>query len=332
MNIIIPMAGMGKRLRPHTLTNPKPLFPIAGKPIVHRLVEDIANVIDEPINEIAFITGRFGEQVEKDLIQIAEKLGAKGSIYYQDTPLGTAHAIYMAEKALTGRVTVAFADTLFFADFKIDTNQQGTIWTKKIENPEQFGVVQKDAEGYVINFVEKPKEFVSDEAIIGIYYFADGDMLRNEIKHLLDNNIVVKGEYQLTDALENMKQKGVKFTTATVSHWLDCGNKAAVLDSNYKVLTHNPNAANIHSSAEIINSTIHQPVFIAEGVKIENSIIGPHVSIGSNSHLRNTIIQNSIIMNNATAKNIVLENSVLGNHSTIDNQSQELNLGDYSQF
>ncbi|MBY0426847.1 MAG: nucleotidyltransferase family protein, partial [Cytophagales bacterium] len=149
MKIIVPMAGMGKRMRPHTLTVPKPLVPIAGKPIVTRLVEDIAKVCGQKIDEVAFIIGDFGKEVEKKLIDVAESIGAKGSIYYQDKPLGTAHAILCAKESLEGPVIVAFADTLFKADFKLDANQDGIIWVHKVEDPRPFGVVQLDASGSI---------------------------------------------------------------------------------------------------------------------------------------------------------------------------------------
>ena len=236
MKIIVPMAGRGSRLRPHTLTVPKPLIPIAGKPIVQRLVEDIVKVCDQKVEEIAFIIGDFGKETEDNLISIADKLGAKGSIYYQDVPLGTAHAILCAAPSLDGNLVVAFADTLFRADFTLDSDADGVIWTKRVENPSAFGVVKKDEQGFITDFIEKPAEFVSDEAIIGIYYFKDGTYLKNELQYLIDNDIKDKGEYQLTNALENMKNKGSKFTSGTVNEWMDCGNKNVTVETNGKIL------------------------------------------------------------------------------------------------
>src|SRR4051812_37811740 len=170
MKIIVPMAGMGKRMRPHTLTIPKPLIPVAGKPIVQHLVEDITKVCHEKVDEIAFVIGNFGKEVEKKLVSIAEAEGAKGSIYYQDEPLGTAHAILCAKEALKGKVVVAFADTLFRTDSKMTDDCDGIIWVKQIEDPRQFGVVKVNSENTITDFVEKPPVFVSDLAIIGIYY------------------------------------------------------------------------------------------------------------------------------------------------------------------
>ena len=229
MNIIIPMAGMGKRMRPHTLTVPKPLLPIAGKPIVQRLVEDIAKVCGSQIDEVAFIVGHFGAEVEKKLLAIAASVGARGSISYQEEALGTAHAILCAKEALLGNVVVAFADTLFKADFTLDTTKEGIIWVQKVEDPRPFGVVKLDDQNRITDFVEKPAEFVSDLAIIGIYYFRDGAYLRQELQYLLDHDIRDKGEYQITNALENMKNKGTRFEPGQVTEWLDCGNKDATV-------------------------------------------------------------------------------------------------------
>ena len=195
MKIIVPMAGRGSRLRPHTLTVPKPLIPIAGKPIVHRLVEDIAKVLNDTIDEIAFIIHEsFGKKVEEDLIAIAAKLGAKGTICYQNEALGTAHAILCAKEAMQGPIVVAYADTLFRADFNLEKDADSVIWVKQVEDPSAFGVVQLNDKNDIVDFVEKPKEFVSDLAIIGIYYFKSGETLRKELEYLLDNNIIKGGE------------------------------------------------------------------------------------------------------------------------------------------
>ena len=185
---------MGTRMRPHTLTVPKPLIPVAGKPIVKRLVEDIIRVCNENVDEIAFvISPAFGKQVEDMLVKMAESLGAKGSLYYQKEALGTAHAVHCAKESLDGNVIVAFADTLFIADFKLDTNQDAIIWCQKVEDPSAFGVVKLNSEGRITDFVEKPQEFVSDLAIIGIYYFKDGKNLGKELQYLIDNDINVGG-------------------------------------------------------------------------------------------------------------------------------------------
>lgn len=331
MKIIVPMAGRGSRLRPHTLTVPKPLIPIAGKPIVQRLVEDIVKVAGQAVDEIAFIIGDFGKETEDHLKKVAEGLGAKGSIYYQDEPLGTAHAIMCAKDSLTGPVVVAFADTLFRADFTLDVEHDGVIWTKRVENPKAFGVVKKDANGIITDFVEKPEEFVSDEAIIGIYYFKDGDFLKSELQYLLDNDIKDKGEYQLTNGLENMKAKGSKFTSGTVNEWMDCGNKNVTIETNGKILGFIADEEDLVSSeAQIENSKIIPPCYIAPGSKISNSTIGPRVSVGANTVVDNSTLSDVLIQEDSEVRNAKLSNSMIGNKAKFDGNFREISIGDYS--
>ncbi|MBK9637480.1 MAG: NTP transferase domain-containing protein [Bacteroidetes bacterium] len=330
MRIIVPMAGMGKRMRPHTLTTPKPVIPVAGKPIVQHLMEDIIRMCNQKVEEIAFVVGHFGEEAEKNLIKIAEDLGAKGSIHYQDTPLGTAHAILCAEAALKGPVVVAFADTLFSADFKMDPNCDGVIWVKQIEDPRQFGVVKTSADDTITDFVEKPQEFVSDLAIIGIYYLKDGEYLRSELQYLIDNDIKDKGEFQLTNALENMKAKGKILKAGKVDEWLDCGNKDATVYTNLRVLEMKYPNNHIATSAKINNSVIIPPCFIGDDVSIESSVVGPHVSIGKNTKVINSILKNSIVRDHTRLKNAGIDNSLIGNYVHYHGQLKDLSIGDYS--
>lgn len=331
MRIIVPMAGKGSRLRPHTLTVPKPLIPIAGKPIVQRLVEDIAKVVDEKIEEIAFIIGDFGPAIEKKLINIAEKLGAKASIYYQLEPLGTAHAIYCAKESMSGPVIIAFADTLFKADFQLHKHSDGVIWVKKVEDPSAFGVVKLDASGIIEGIVEKPQSFVSDLAIIGIYYFKDANKLMFEIDHLIKNNIRTGNEYQLTDALDTLRNKGAKFTLGKVNDWMDCGNKNATVETNSKILEYEKEEVAVYpDNAKIINSLIIPPCFIGENVSIINSKIGPDVSLGNGTKIDNSNIENSLIQEDTLISYGNLSNSMIGNSAKYFGVSSELSLGDYS--
>jgi glucose-1-phosphate thymidylyltransferase len=334
MKIVIPMAGRGSRLRPHTLTTPKPLIAFTGKSIVKRLVEDIVSICDDKIDEIAFVIGDFGDEVKIDLLKIASDLGAKGTVVYQKKPLGTAHAILCAKQTLVGNVVVAFADTLFKADFKLDKSNDGIIWVSKIDDPSAFGVVKTDSNNIITDFVEKPKDFVSDLAIIGIYHFKDGENLKNELQYLLDNNIKDRGEFQLTDALENMKRKGLKFSTGKVDEWLDCGNKDATVYTNTRVLEHNKSKDMIDSSAQIINSEIIQPCFIGANSKIKNCIIGPYVSIGKETTIIDSELKNTIIQSQSNLINAKLSNSMVGNLVQFNghNITQEISIGDYSEI
>lgn len=332
MKIIVPMAGMGKRMRPHTLTIPKPLIPVAGKPIVQHLVEDITKVCHEQVDEIAFVIGNFGAEVERDLIRIAESQGAKGSIYYQHEALGTAHAIMCAKDSLKGKVVIAFADTLFKTDMIHDNpDSDGTIWVSRIDDPRMFGVVKLDNKGVITDFVEKPQTFVSDLAIIGIYYFKDGENLRSELQYLLDNDIRDKGEYQITNALENMKAKGKQLHAATVQEWLDCGNKNATVHTNNRVLEIKPGAAcNKTEPGNIVNAIIVEPCYIGNDVKIHNSIIGPHVSIGSGTTIVDSVIRNSIVQGSCKIVTQCIADSMIGNHVVLEGRMSDLNMGDYT--
>jgi len=332
MNIIIPMAGMGKRMRPHTLTTAKPLIPIAGKPIVQRLVEDILATSNEKVEEIAFIIGpSFGKEVEQHLVSVAEALGARGKICYQDVPLGTAHAILCAGDTLTGNVFIAFADTLFKAEFSIDTSKDAIIWTQKVEDPTAFGVVKLNDNNEIEAFVEKPKDFVSDLAIIGVYYFRDGDRLKKELQRLIDNNITLKGEYQITDAMEHMLKNGVKFYTDQVQEWLDCGNKEATVYTNQRILAIKSTTEQlVSSSARVVDSIIIPPCYVADNVVIKNSVIGPHVSLEKGVTIEDSRIKNSIVQADSIVKNVNLENSMLGKSVNYTDKPTECSLGDFS--
>lgn len=324
------MAGRGSRLRPHTLTVPKPLVPVGGKPIVHRLVQDIAKTSSEKIEEIAFVIGDFGKEVESELIKVAEKLGAKGTIYYQDKALGTAHAVLCAAESLSGPVVVAFADTLFKADFTLDKEADGILWVKQIDDPSAFGVVKLDENDVIIDFVEKPTTFVSDLAMIGIYYFKEGEKLKVELQYLIDNGIIKGGEYQLPDALRNLTKKGAKFKPGKVTEWLDCGNKVVTVHTNQRVLEFDKDEELVSKDLIATNSVVIPPCFIGEHVVLENSVIGPHVSLGRGTTVKNSVVTNSIVQKNAMITNSILQDSMIGNNAKILSHGKVISIGDYT--
>ena len=336
MNIIIPMAGRGSRLRPHSLTTPKPLLPVAGKPIVERLVEDIVRMLPESIDKIAFITGRFGEESENALLEVAKRLGAEGRICYQDEPLGTAHAILCGEELLEGPVVVAFADTLFRADFTISADADGVLFTQKIEDPRAFGVVVTDEGGNITDYIEKPQEFVSDQAMIGIYSFKDGARLKKELKLLIDNNVLLAGEYQLPEALRNMTKSGLKFIPGEVSEWMDCGNKKVTIETNRRVLNILEEEGRLHEgdgidpSANIIDSTIVPPCYIGPGVTIVRSVVGPHVSLGANTAVTNSTLQDCLIQGNTKIDNSVMDGAMIGAKASVVGTPLDVSIGDFS--
>jgi len=334
MKIIVPMAGRGSRLRPHTLTVPKPLIPVAGKPIVHRLVEDIVGVLDQEIEEVAFIIHEsFGQKVEEDLIAIAEKLGARGTIYYQNEALGTGHAIMCAKESLSGPAVIAYADTLIRADFKLDPTADAVIWVKQIDNPEAFGVVKLNDKNEIIELVEKPQEFVSDLAVIGIYYFKDVAVLKQELQGVLDNNIQNGGEYQINDGIKAMMEKGRIFKTGEVNEWMDCGNKNVTVETNTRMLGFlEADKADLVSKNVKLegDSKIIPPCYIGDDVVLINATVGPNVSLGKGCHVKDSRIKNSLVQTHAHIKNADLDNAMIGNHASFDGKFTSISIGDYS--
>lgn len=332
------MAGIGSRLKPHTLTVPKPLTRIAGKTIVQQLVEEIVKVVGQKVTDIGFIIGPaskgFPADTEQQLIAIAENLGAKASVFIQHQALGTAHAIHQARTLLDGPCVVAFADTLFKADFTLNSKDDGVIWVKKVDNPKAFGVV-KLKDGIITDFVEKPDVFVSDLAIIGIYYFKEAEKLRFEIDYLIDNDIKGKGdEYQLTDALENIKKKGAQFVPGTVSDWMDNGNKEVTVETNKKVLeyAHKEGKNLVSDTVKLNNSKIIPPCYIGEDVVLNNSTVGPYVSLGASSLVENSKIQNSLIQQKVTITNAKLDYAMIGNNVVFNGEFTRVSLGDFSEL
>jgi len=327
------MAGRGSRLRPHTLTVPKPLIPIAGKPIVHRLVEDIAGVLNQSIEEVAFIIHEsFGKTVESELIAIAEKLGAKGTIYYQNEALGTGHAIMCAKDSLSGPAVIAYADTLIRANFDLDKSADSVIWVKQVDQPEAFGVINLNEANEIVELVEKPIEFVSDLAVIGIYYFKDVGMLKNELQLVLDNNIIHGGEYQINDGIKQMMAKGMKFVPGQVDEWMDCGNKNVTVETNSRMLNFLKQDGEQLIAKNIVldNATIIEPCFIGKDVVLKNSTVGPNVSLGNGCKVENSTIKNSLVQNLTVIKNANLDNAMIGSHASFDGNFTSISIGDYS--
>jgi glucose-1-phosphate thymidylyltransferase len=336
MKIIVPMAGRGSRLRPHSLTVPKPLIPVAGQPIVHRLVKDIAKVLKQPIDEIAFVLGDpawFGDDVVSSLETLATDLGAKASIYRQDKPLGTGHAIMCAEPSLSGPAVIAYADTLIRAEFDLDPTADSVIWTKQVDNPEAYGVVKLNDNDEIVELVEKPESFVSDQAVIGIYYFKDVAVLKGKLQEILDENVMNGGEYQINDGIKRMMAEGKIFKTGTVDEWMDCGNKAITIETNRRMLGFlkaDGEEQLVASSATLENATIIEPCFVGDNVVLKNTTIGPFVSVGNGTVIENSTIENSLIQTYTEIKNAKLNNAMIGNHVKYNGEFTSISIGDYS--
>jgi len=330
------MAGRGSRLRPHSLTVPKPLIPVAGQPIVHRLVKDIAKVLKQPIEEIAFVLGDpafFGDEVVESLTELAEELGAKASIYRQDQPLGTGHAIMSAKASLSGPAVIAYADTLIRAEFDLDPTADSVIWTKQVDNPEAYGVVKLNDNDEIVELVEKPESFVSDQAVIGIYYFKDVAVLKEKLQEILDENVMNGGEYQINDGIKRMMADGKVFKTGTVDEWMDCGNKAITIETNQRMLGFlkaDGEEQLVASSAKLENSNIIEPCFVGENVVLKNTTIGPFVSVGNGTVIENATVKNSLIQTYTEIKNANLDNAMIGNYVKYNGEFTSISIGDYS--
>jgi len=327
MKLIIPMAGRGTRVRPHSHTTPKPLLPVAGTMIVERIVETFSRTLDGTIDEIVYILGPdFGQEIKDRLTEMSERHDAKASFGVQEVARGTAHAVSCAGEKLNGEVIIVFADTIFDTDKTVTVEgADSVIWLKEVDDPSRFGVaVEKD--GQITDFVEKPSEPISNLAIIGVYYFKKGQELMKEIQYLLDNNIVGHGdEYQLTDALDRLLKNDNVFKKATVEEWLDCGTLPAWLDTVGQILEKED-----HDYGEYEGTTIHPPVYFGDDVEITGSEIGPNVSVESGTTIKNSTVKNTIIQHNASLKGCELDGCTVGNHADLTGVKGEIHVGDHS--
>jgi glucose-1-phosphate thymidylyltransferase len=312
------------------------MLPVAGMPIVSRLVRDIVKLLDQPVTNIGFVLGDpifFGDEVVDELQQLAKELGAKAHIFRQFKALGTGHAILCAEPLLSGPTVIAYADTLIRADFALDRNADATIWVKKVKNPEAYGVVETNSKGEIKGLVEKPQTQVSDLAVIGIYYFKEAADLKDELTAVMDEKLTRGGEYQINDGILRMIQKGKRFTTAEVSEWMDCGNPVITVETNQRMLRIlETEGERLEGTYTNNNSTVIPPCYIADGVEIHNSTIGPFVSIGPDTRIENSTIENSMIQSNCVLSGVKLKDAMLGNHVKYNGDFSVVSLGDYTEL
>jgi len=330
MKLIIPMAGRGTRLRPHTHVTPKPLIPVRGTPMVERIIQTIAGVVPGEIEEAVFILGPdFGQEVRDGLTEICDRLGVRAAFGVQDRPLGTAHAVIQAGDHLTGECVVIFADTLFYMEEKLDTaTADAVLWVKHVDDPRRFGVVVKDENGNITDFVEKPSEPISNEAIIGIYYIKDAASLRREIDYIIEHDVRgAGGEFQLTDALDRMLKEGSVFRTAHVSEWLDAGTIPALKETTGIILKREQART---FPGESTNSIIIDPVFIGPGAQVRDSVVGPGVAIEAGARVSNSVLKDTIVFGEATIEDSFLADAVVGRHAEVRRFAGTLNIGDHA--
>lgn len=329
MKLIIPMAGRGTRVRPHSHVTPKPLLSVRGKSMVERIVETFIRVLPQGLDEGVFVLGPdFGADIREQLTDICERHDMQAHFAVQDEPLGTAHAVAAAGNHLEGEGIVVFADTVFDMDPGVDLEGVDVMaWVKHVEDPSRFGVAVREGDR-VVELVEKPQELISNEALIGIYYVRDLSQLADAIGYLFEHNIRgAGGEYQLTDAFDRMLKNNAVFKTATVNEWLDCGTIPALVETTRHLLDKEQDE--VHPNT-MENSIIHQPVYIGPGAQIKNAIVGPHVSVEAGALIENAIVQRSIVFANAHVEGVVLDDALVGAHAEVRGKGKSINVGDHS--
>ncbi len=329
------MAGKGTRLRPFTLTCPKPLLQIIDKPIVEHLIDQISSRLTIQIDEIIYILGDeayFNSDVVSSLTLISKKYNAKTKIYRQLDQLGTGHAIMCAEESLEGPSIVAYADTMIQGQISIESGVDGIIWVKKVNNPSSYGVVRLDKKQNIIDLIEKPKDYISDLAVVGIYYFKDISIIRDELKIHLNEKLSPGKEYLLNYGIEKMIKNNKVFKTQEIETWMDCGTPRLLIESAKKIMNSQISTEGKNSFVNKGNVKITPPVFIGKNVKIKDSEIGPFVSIGDYTDISNSNIESTLIYKNVKVSNADIKNSILGEYSVYDGSNKEIFLGDYSQI
>ncbi len=322
MKAVILLAGLGTRLRPHTYSKPKPLVQVAGKPVLAHIIDSLTEL---EIEETIFIVGYLGDQIQKYVTDHYPKMRAR--YVEQNEMKGQAHAILLTKEYIDQPVLIIFGDTIWETDFSRleQVKHDGLIYVKEVDDPRRFGVVQIQ-NGFVTKFVEKPIKYLSNLAVVGVYYFRNWQLLMRCIDALIERNIQTKGEYFLADAMQLMIEEGAKLEVETIPVWEDCGTREAILKTNRYLLTKHAD-----QDSEIPGSVILPPVHISNGACIKNSIIGPYVSISEDATVENSIVHDCIISECAHIENAMLESSLIGKDAHVRGTFERLNVGDSSE-
>ena len=321
MKAIIPLAGLGTRLRPHTLSRPKPLVQVAGKPVLGHILDRMAGL---PISQMVFITGYLGEQIET---YVRSTYKFKSAFVEQKELKGQAHALLLAREYIDEPVLIVFVDTIFEADLTLLENLDGdgAIFVKEVEDPRRFGVVVLE-DGIVKRLVEKPKEPVSNLAVVGVYYLRDWKLFLDCLTELLERDIKTGGEYYLADALQLMVARGARLRAFPIGVWQDAGTAEALLESNRYLLGTVGNQV----QGVVENSVIVPPVYVSAGAKLSNSVVGPNVSVASGATITDSVLKECVIGENTQISSAVLADSLIGSNAVVQWDSHRLNLSDYS--
>lgn len=320
MKVVIPLAGLGTRLRPQTYTRPKPLVNLAGKPLLGHILDRLKPL---QIDEIIFITGYLGEQIEE---YVKSTYDIPSRFVEQEEQLGQAHAIQLAKEWIHGPTFIVFADTIFETDISKlnEVESDGLLYVNEVEDPRRFGVAVMEGQ-YISKLVEKSQQPLSNLAMVGLYYFTEGEQLTSAIDELISGGHRTGGEFYLTDAIQIMIDRGARLETRTVDVWLDCGTPATLLESNRYLLGHNPQAP-----YDFPGATIVPPVHIGEGARVDRSVIGPNVSIDDGGEVTGSIVRESILGKDCKIEDVNLSDSIVGHKAVVRGSSSQLNIGDSS--
>ncbi len=328
MKVIIPVAGAGVRLRPHTYTQPKPLIPVAGKPILAHIIDEL---LKADFREFVFVIGYLGEKIKNFVEERYKNL--KCEFVVQDDRMGLGHAIWLARENVSKEkeLFIALGDTVFDMDLgEMLKSPTSCLGVQEVKDPRDFGVVILDEKGFVKKVIEKPKIPHSNLAIIGLYKILEVNALIEALNYNIENEIRTNGEFQLADALQRMIEQGVKMTTMKVNNWFDCGKKDILLETNKTLLDKN-NVYDVDLPS-FENTIIVHPVSIGDHCIIEDSIIGPYVTIADHTTIRASIIQDSIIGSYSHLKEIILNKSIVGSDTSIRGIKRSLNIGDNTEI
>ena len=320
MKVIIPVAGIGRRLRPHTLTAPKVLLHVAGKPILGHILDRLKKL---KISEVIFIIGFLGEKIA-DYVRKNYKF--KTRFVYQKELKGLGFALHLVSPKIKKDepILIILGDTIMEANLApILKRKHNSLGTKRVDDPKRFGVVEKE-KGLVKRLVEKPEHHTSAQAIVGVYYITDTSLLKECLKETVSKSIKTKGEYQLTDALQLMIKRGAKFSTFNVEEWYDCGNPETLLETNQRLLS------KMKITRKIPGSVLIPPVYVSSTAKVINSVVGPFVSVADDAVIRNSVIKNSIVGEEAEVSFSLLESSLIGIATEVSGTFQKLNVADSS--
>jgi glucose-1-phosphate thymidylyltransferase len=329
LKVVIPMAGLGTRLRPHTWSKPKQLISVAGKTVLDHVIGSLSTYPKFKQIELINIVGYLGDQIEAHVQRHYPEI--KSHFVLQENPKGQSHAIMLAREYLQGPMLMVFADTLIETDLSSldEEPADAVVWVKPVDDPRRFGVAVQGDDGWVTRLIEKPRDKKNNLAVVGFYYFKEAGDLLSAIDEQIERDISLKGEYYLADAVNIMLERRLKMRTQSVDVWLDAGTRAALLETNCYLLTHGHN--NNQQAAQNADVVIKPPVFIHHTAQICDSILGPNVSIGAGCNVSNSIIRDSILEDEAQAESVILENSLVGRRAYIRRRAGEINAGDNTE-